>query len=100
MPAIHPLIVPLRPGSELVNRVNAIKPDYPIIPYVRLNDRPVGEINAAPPGQTPWWLSTPPLSDPHCGSFSDDRIIADIARRLRGESPWTIDPPAPLPVKG
>ncbi len=98
LPAIYPLFKPLRPNSDLVKEVNARSLDYPIYSYVRLGDLPVGVSNAAVPGRVAWWLPTPPLTTPHVGAFWDPRIVADIARRLRGETPLASDPPAPLPV--
>jgi hypothetical protein len=64
---------------------------------VRLGDIIVGAPNAAPEGLTPRWLPGEPLQDSHIGAMLDKRIIADVARRLRGEQPLTSDPPQPLP---
>ena len=99
IPALHPMIAPLRPDSEFVKSLNAGGFDYPVYSYVRLGDAPVGEPFAAAPGHLAWWVSTPPFSDPHCGAMFDSRIIADIARRLRQETPWTTEPAAELPQK-
>ncbi len=89
----------MKPGSDVVRAVNrpANLRGYPIIPYVWTSDATVGAGNAAPPGQTPWWLPPKPLQNPHLGAMQDVRIAADIARRLRGEKPYTREPPAPLP---
>jgi hypothetical protein len=38
-----------------------------------------------------------PFQDAHLMAMADPRIIADVARRLRGEPPLTSDPPEPLP---
>jgi hypothetical protein len=97
-PLVHPLIEPMRPGSKMLRDINAAAPAYPIFSYVRLGDNPVGAFYAAPPGRVAWWLSTPPLSIAHTGAMWDPRILADIARRLRGEAPFATDPPAPLPT--
>ncbi len=97
LPLLHPMQKDLRPHSALLDRLNAVKPDYPIYSYVRLGDHAVGTENAAPPGQTPWWLPIQDFSDPHGGAFLDARILADISRRLRGETPLTISPPAVVP---
>jgi pimeloyl-ACP methyl ester carboxylesterase len=71
---------------------------YKIVPYVRLGDTIVGAKNAAPEGLTPWWLPAEPFQDSHLMAMADPRIIADVARRLRGECPLTHDPPQPLPT--
>lgn len=71
--------------------------DYEIIAYVRLGDTVVGPENAAPPGETPFWVSNPVLQPAHLGASIDSRIIADIARRLRSETPLTQGDPAPVP---
>jgi pimeloyl-ACP methyl ester carboxylesterase len=71
---------------------------YELHAYVRLHDEIVGERYAAPPGATPWWLPNPPLTPSHLGAMIDDRILADIARRLRNEAPFTQSPAAPLPT--
>jgi hypothetical protein len=96
MPLLLPIQKDLRPGSEWLARFNASTPDYPIYSYVRLGDNVIGFANAAPPGRLPWWVGTPPLGDPHNGAFADPRIIADIARRLRDETPLTTEPAAAL----
>jgi hypothetical protein len=98
IPPLHPMIEPMRPGSQFLTEINAIEPGYPIFSYVRIGDIPVGVSNAAPPGHTAWWLSSPPLNSAHIGSLVDPRILTDIARRLRGETPFATDPPAPLPT--
>ncbi|HET6249700.1 MAG TPA: hypothetical protein VFE47_18570 [Tepidisphaeraceae bacterium] len=98
-PALHPLMTPMRAGSPFLTQLNATMPSFPVYSYVRLYDHPVGAQNAALPGRTAWWVSTPWLNDPHNGAFSDERILADIARRLRDEAPLAKDPPAPLPAK-
>ena len=65
---------------------------YPLHAYTRLGDLVVGAENAAPPGRTPWWVSTPAFSMSHTGASDDPRILADITRRLRGEEPLTTSP--------
>lgn len=71
--------------------------DYEIYPYTRLGDVIVGPANTAPPGRHPWWTANIPGSFSHLFTMFDPRFLADIARRLRSESPFTHDPPAPLP---
>jgi hypothetical protein len=46
---------------------------------------------------TPIWVPNLLLEDSHLTAFSDPRIIGDIARRLRGETPFTSEPAEPLP---
>jgi pimeloyl-ACP methyl ester carboxylesterase len=71
---------------------------YELYPYVQLNDTTVGEQLAAPPGQTAYWVSNETLIRAHTAAMVDERILADIARRLRGEPPFSHFPPTPLPV--
>ena len=70
-----------------------------IVPYSRLGDMIVGIENTAPPGRNPWWMPNEPLEPAHVFAPGDPRILADICRRLRGESPFTRTPAAPLPVE-
>ena len=98
VPPLIPVILPMRQQSKFLMEVNASPVTYPVFSYVRLGDLPVGPSHASLPGRTAWWLDTPPLSDAHIGAMFDDRIIADIARRIRDEQPLTLDPPAPLPL--
>jgi hypothetical protein len=70
---------------------------YQLQAYVHLNDHTVGERLAAPPGQTPYWLAKDLLIRSHNSAMIDPRILADIALRLRGQTPFTFAPPAPLP---
>jgi hypothetical protein len=88
-------IIDMRSGSEFLERLNGEPCNYEIIAYARLDDAVVGEDNAAPPGQRPYWLSKQVFS--HASAYSDKRILADIARRLREEQPFTRKPAAPLP---
>jgi hypothetical protein len=96
---IDPLARRMRSGSSFIEQLNrpANQGRYQLIPYVWTNDNIVGAGNAAPPGMTPWWLPPVALQAPHMGPMHDPRVIADIARRLRGEKPYTVGPPAPLP---
>jgi hypothetical protein len=68
-----------------------------IVFYVRRDDRITGPARAARPGDNAWWVDTPALQWPHADVYRDKRILADIARRLRGEPAHAADPPAPLP---
>lgn len=81
----------MRPGSAFLDRLNAQLPTskYELICYTRLNDNWVGATNTAPPGREPIWVSGTRLLS-HVTITMEPRIIADIARRLRGESPLSI----------
>jgi hypothetical protein len=89
----------IRPGSKFLSALAAsdATANYRIYPYTLLNDDIVGETNAAPPGMTPYWLASDSVLVSHSNAMADDRILADIARRLRDERPFTTYPPAPLP---
>ncbi len=91
----------MRAGSAFLEMLDDALPEaaYEIIPYTRLHDAVVGEENTAPLGQNPWWVPTPSFQFAHLTAFSDLRILADIMRRLRGETPYTIDPAEPLPTE-
>ena len=89
----------MRPGSQFLRELAAsdAQASYRIYPYTLLGDDIVGEMYAAPPGMTPYWLASDAgLSHPN--AMADERILADIARRLRDEPPFSHEPPAPLPV--
>jgi hypothetical protein len=98
---LHPLQPYMRPGSQFLREIDAAPIQhgelYQVFSYVRLGDPYIREGNSAINGETPWWVSTPPLSPPHEMAFQDDRILADILCRLVGDPPLSSDPPAPLP---
>ena len=89
----------MRPGSPFMQALAAhdAQATYQLYPYVRLKDEIVGEQYAAPPNRVPLWLPNPPLTLAHAGAMADPRILADIAKRLRGELSLAVMPPAPLP---
>jgi Putative serine esterase (DUF676) len=89
----------LRPNSAFLRRLaeSDPHPNYELFPYVHLGDEIVGEQHAAPAGTNPIWLSNPPLAPPHLSAMMDERILADISRRLRGEEPLSHPPSPPLP---
>jgi len=101
LPAVNRLQRDMRADSAFIRRLNLPEnaPAFPVFPYVRLSDHTVGAADAAPIGMTAWWVPDVPLQPPHSGAVIDARIIADIARRLRGEEPFTTVPPAPVPVE-
>src|SRR5262249_26534116 len=97
--AIDRRIECMQPGSPFLAALDVEEPAYQIIPYVRLDDGVVGEENSAPPGRNAWWVPNIPLDSAHMSAKGDSRILVDIARRLRGETPFTTEPAAELPPK-
>ena len=89
----------LRTGSAFMRRLANLdhQASYEVYPYVRLSDQIVGEEHAAPPGLVPIWVPNHRWTSSHDSALFDDRILADIARRLRGEAPFSHPPFAPLP---
>lgn len=98
MPTLDDRTMDMRAGSTFLAELDDALPDadFTMYNYTRLGDWIVGAENAAPPGRTAWWVPTPPMSFSHLGAATDPRIVADIARRLRGEPPLTTEPPAAL----
>ncbi|MDX2170732.1 MAG: hypothetical protein SF182_26920 [Deltaproteobacteria bacterium] len=68
-----------------------------LYPYVRRGDAVVGAAATAPPGEHPIWLANQPFQFAHGSIDADERILADLARRLRGEPPFSTAPRTPLP---
>lgn len=98
IPTLNPLQIAMRPGSAFLATLDAADPrDYELRPYVRLDDFIVGPPNAAPPGEVAWWVPNRPLEAAHAAAYRDPRIVADIARCLRGDKPYTTLPRTPLP---
>ncbi|MEL6740755.1 MAG: hypothetical protein AAFP26_08875 [Planctomycetota bacterium] len=59
---------------------------YDVVPYAVLRDTWVGASNTAPPGQEPIWVPGRMMFSHHLVG-QDTRILADVARRIRGEEP-------------
>ena len=102
MPALSRLHADMRDGSAFLRNLAEAEAatgadDYELVPYVRLGDRIVGARNAAPAGTNAWWLPNEPLHFAHFAVNRDPRVRADVARRLRGEPPFTRTPPAAVP---
>jgi pimeloyl-ACP methyl ester carboxylesterase len=97
-----PLGVPLGedmiPTSDFIARLRQARRGYELVCYTRLDDVTVGEEFAAPDGEPLWWVPTPSGEWSHMAAFADERILADIARRIRGERPLTRPPASPLPL--
>lgn len=83
--------------SDFLEHLRCEKRPYAMVCYARLDDATVGEEFAAPAGEALWWVPTPNGEYSHMHAFTDRRILADIARRLRGEAPFSTLPAAPLP---
>lgn len=89
----------MKPGSDFLEHLQTAEPiaDYELIPYARLGDVMVGAGRSAPPDEAPWWVPNRTIHAAHLGAYRDPRILADIARRLRGEPPLTVEPRTPVP---
>jgi hypothetical protein len=87
-------IVDMRAGSAFLTSLNQVtlEHDPEIFAYARLGDTIVGIENTAPPGGTMWWVPNLPLTFAHLTVSHDPRIVTDIARRLRGERPFSMGP--------
>lgn len=95
-----PLVSDMKANSDFLKALADASRDATYVShhYVRLGDSIVGPENAAPPGETAWWVASPALQTAHAHAYKDPRIMADIARRLRGEVPFSTHPPAALPT--
>jgi len=89
----------MRADSDFIRALNddPFSLDFEIVPYARLGDSIVGVEHTAPPGMTPWWVPNIPFQFAHLTNASDPRILADVVKRLRGETPFTKGEPAPVP---
>ncbi len=86
----------MRPGSSFLAELDERLADaeFELTCYAHLNDRWVGATHCAPPGMEPIWTAgTRAFS--HFSVTEDRRILADIARRLRGETPLAQGPSKP-----
>jgi hypothetical protein len=101
LPTLSPLVTDMRPGSQfLVTLGDSIRhARCEVIPYTISDDAFVGAVNTAPPGVDPWWVPAEFLHSGHMTAHNDKRILADIARRLRQETPYTREPREALPEK-
>lgn len=97
--AFTAVVKDMRPGSPFLARIDAVCASrlFELEPYTRTDDGIVGAANTAPPGTLPWWVPGEFGQSDHLTVQEDPRLLADIARRLRGEQPFTTAPRAPLP---
>jgi pimeloyl-ACP methyl ester carboxylesterase len=86
--AIDPEAKAMQPGSAFLKRLDEAygERDYELVPYGVLNDGIVHVVNTAPPDEVPIWTRGKFFGS-HLTVNDNRRIIADIARRLRGEEP-------------
>lgn len=90
----------LRPDSVGMTRLRNLINDFHgvRVHYGGWGDRTVLVSEAAPPGETPYWLPADgPAAFGHVGATRDPRLRLDLLRRLRGEPPVTVEHPVPLP---
>lgn len=97
LPTLEDRVIDMRAGSAFLCTLDEAEQCFEVLPYCRLDDWIVGEENAAPPGRAAWWVPNQPFQLGHIDAPKDPRIVADIARRLRGENPYTTLPAADLP---
>jgi hypothetical protein len=90
---IYQLQWDMKPASPFMNYLAEMDREatYEHYPYVLRGDWIVGREYAAPPGKETLWLAAQAIHSlgPHQGSWHDKRIVADVARRLRGEEAWS-----------
>ena len=79
----------LAPGSAFLSRLDGAlaAADYELVCYALLRDAWVGATRTAPPGRQPIWCAGPVIAS-HQSIGSNRRVLVDLARRLRGETPW------------
>ncbi|MBK9187799.1 MAG: hypothetical protein IPM33_02485 [Phycisphaerales bacterium] len=78
----------MREGSAFLARLDAALPQatYEIVAYAHLRDITVGATHTAPPETIPIWTGGTLLFS-HGSTAQDVVLIADLARRIRGEPP-------------
>ena len=98
LPSLDRRIIDMRSGSAFLSLLNGSRQpcDPEIIAYARLGDGIVGTSNSVPPSGLAWWVAPQPFEEGHMFAATDPRIMADIARRIRGEQPFSSVPPTPL----
>ena len=96
-PPIDAKVRAMLPESGMLELLDAQTDRPAIVPYVRLGDGIVGPRNSAPEGIDVIWMPNKRFSPAHLEMHEDERIIADIARRLRREASYVLEPRAPLP---
>lgn len=94
--ALEPAARDMRGGSKFLAELDTALPSatFELICYGRPRDTWVGATRTAPPGRDPIWTSGR-LIFTHFTVHQDERILADLARRLREEPP--LGQPSPPP---
>ena len=92
----------MREDSEFLAKLNATAwpASTSLTCYTLLHDWWVGARNTAPPGRTPIWLDASNVAERWMSHFlivQHAGIATDIARRLRGEAPLSVEG-APPPI--
>jgi hypothetical protein len=88
----------MRARSQFLCGLDAAPCNTKLICYGIVRDWWVGATNTSPHGTTPYWLEpigVIPRLFAHFAINFDTRVLADIARRLRGETPLTKEASAP-----
>lgn len=103
LPVPQPRVRDMRAGSRFLRALDddlarQRASGMALYAYVRLGDAVVGAAATAPHGQHPIWVANQPFQRAHGSIDADERILADIARRLRDEPPFSTLPAAPLPA--
>lgn len=78
----------MKPGSAFLRALDEQldSRDYELLCYAVLSDSIVGEENTAPPGMMPIWIRGRLMAS-HLMIQDDDRLLIDLARRIRNEEP-------------
>lgn len=89
-------IAQMSPGAVFLASLDQAPADHEIelVAYAHLNDLLVGARNTAPPDQDPIWSSGTAVFS-HFTITTNRRILIDLARRLRGETPIATPSPPP-----
>ena len=95
----HPIaraLAQMPPGAVFLASLDQAPADHEIelVAYAHLNDLLVGARNTAPPDQDPIWSSGTAVFS-HFTITTNRRILIDLARRLRGETPIATPSPPP-----
>jgi len=92
----------LRAGSPLLRALDgreAAGRSFALHPFTRFGDRVVGPERTAPAGMRPIGVRPPRFSPSHLAACRDPRLVAEIARHLRGEPPFADPGPAHRPER-